>query len=75
MVWDFQQQRIRETLSLYDDDAEHFSPKLKNTPTRNKWFVKGNKVTGMVAGRIWQIAELELQNRLLQTEIVSLWNT
>jgi hypothetical protein len=40
----------------------HFSPKLKNTSTRNKWSRKGKQaLRGMVAGRIQQIAELELQ--------------
>jgi hypothetical protein len=31
MVWNLNNKELEKLLSLYDDDAEHFSPKLKNT--------------------------------------------
>jgi hypothetical protein len=34
MVWNLNNKELEKLLSLYDDDAEHFSPKLK--PTNQK---------------------------------------
>jgi ketosteroid isomerase-like protein len=53
----FNNKELEKLLSLYDDDAEHFSPKLKPTKPTNG-FVKGKQ-----ALREWwqdaQVAELE----------------
>ena len=39
----FNQHNLDQLLSLYDDDAEHFSPKLKLKNPETNGFVKGKK--------------------------------
>jgi ketosteroid isomerase-like protein len=34
----FNNKELEKLLSLYDDDAVHFSPKLKNATSRKRWF-------------------------------------
>jgi hypothetical protein len=62
MVWDFQQQRIRKALSLYDDDAAHFSPKLKLLKPETNGLINGKQ--SLREKNLWPIAKFKLQSDL-----------